>query len=173
MEPTQVLRIAGLTAGRRLEGRFWRAVDGAKPLDTNGTLAGGGRYNPPGEFGALYCSDSPEQASSEKAAQAADQPVRLVPIDVALAFVLDLSDPFCRASFLLRESDLTGRDHELTRRIGRAARAVGLEALLVPAAQGLGRNLVVFLDRLLPASRVRAATEQASERARQPERRSA
>ncbi len=163
MERVRLLRTAGLTAARALEGRFWRAVTSSHPLDTGGTQASGGRFNPRWEFGVLYCSDSPQLALAEESAQGDAHDVQVIPVDVALARVLDLTDPLIRSGFLLRREDLTGDDRELTQRVGRAARAAGLEALLVPSVHG-GTNLVVFLDRLDLGAQVRLVEGEQAER---------
>jgi RES domain-containing protein len=155
LEPAHLLRVVGLRAARGLDGRFFRAVLGVDPLDTSETRQLGGRYNPRWEFEALYCSWSRELCLKEQAAHSGSAPSRVVPLDARLDRVLDLTDPFLRTSLLLRETDLTGEDEELTQRIGRVARDAGFEGLLVPAVHG-GRNLVVFLDRLSSRSYVSA-----------------
>ncbi len=160
MEPVHLLRVVGLRAAHAVEGRYWRASHGVDPLDTSLSRQEGGRFNPPWEFEALYCSWSRELSLKELAARAETRPPRVTPLDVRLDRVLDLSDPFLRTSLLLREADLTGEDEDLTRRLGRAARDVGFEGLLVPAVFG-GRDLVVFLDRLGSRSYVHAFEERA------------
>ncbi len=109
-------------------------------MDTNGTRSAGGRYNPKDEIAALYCSESAQLALAEEARQGASTQPRVVPIDVELERVLDLTDPRVRASYLLREADLCAEDHTLTTRIGRAARECGFEALLVPSVGGRKRH---------------------------------
>ncbi len=158
LEPTHLLRVVGLGAARRLEGRFWRAFDGANPLDTSGTRLSGGRYNPRWEFEALYGSWSRELCLRDRDGDREDARAHVAALDVQLEQVLDLSNPFVRMSFLLREEDLTGDEWELTGRIGRVARDAGFEALLVPTNHG-GRSIVVFLDRLGPRSYVTAAEQ--------------
>ena len=64
-------------AGRSLSGTFFRALlaaFAADPLSTEGSLRHGGRYNPPGAFGALYCGESPEVCAAEVRKRAAGQP---------------------------------------------------------------------------------------------------
>lgn len=58
---------------------------------------------------------------------------------------------------LIREPWQDEQDHgreALTQALGRIARELSLEGLLVPSAQGTGQNLVVFPDRLLRGSRI-------------------
>jgi RES domain-containing protein len=145
--------------GVPLRGRFWRAVAlGQDVLDTSGNRASGGRYNPPGEFGALYCSDSRELCLREEATHG-EGTVHVMPIEVSLELVLDLADPrLCRA-LDVAHAELVAEDHRTTRELGRIAREAGFEALLAPAAGGPGRNLVVFLNRLAPGSRVAPVAE--------------
>ena len=146
--------------GRSLRGTFFRALPApfaADPLKVEGSLRHGGRYNPIGAFGALYCGESPAVCAAEIRKRAARQPVltyRLARIQVHLQRVLDLTDPPAAAAFGLRPDDLIGQDWEPTQRLAAQARAAGFEGLLVPSAAGPGRNLVVFPDRLGPESHV-------------------
>jgi RES domain-containing protein len=147
--------------GRSLRGTFFRAVPAAfaaEPLSLEGSLKHGGRYNPIGAFGALYCGESPAVCAEEIRKRAARHPVlpyRLARVQVQLQRVLDLTDAGTLAALGLRPEDLTGQDWEATQRLAAQARAAGFEALLVLSAAGPGRNLVVFPDRLGPDSRVR------------------
>lgn len=125
-----------------------------------GSLRHGGRYNPLGAFGALYCGESRAVCAAEIRKRAGGQrvsPYRLVRIRVALHRVLDLTDPATLAALDLRLEDLVGDDWQRTQRLGAEARAAGFEGLLVPSAAGAGHNLVIFPDRLDARSRVRPA----------------
>ena len=147
--------------GRTVRGVFFRVLPAAfakEPLSVQGSLRHGGRYNPMGAFGALYCGESRAVCAAEIRKRAAGQPVspyRLVRIRVALHRVLDLTDPATLAALDLRPEDLVGDDWQRTQRLGAQARAAGFEGLLVPSAAGAGHNLVIFLERLDPRSRVR------------------
>ena len=140
---------------------FFRAIPvrfAADPLSVEGSLQHGGRYNPIGGFGALYCAESRAVCAAEIGKPAARHPVlpyRLARIRVQLQRVLDLTDASTLTALGLRPEDLTGQDWDATQRLAAQARAAGFEALLVPSAAGPGRNLVVFPDRLDPGSRVR------------------
>lgn len=149
--------------GRAIRGVFFRAVPAAfarEPLSVRGSLRHGGRYNPMGAFGAVYCGESRAVCVAEIRKRAAGQPVsphRLARIRVALHRVLNLTDPATLAALDLRPEDLVGDDWQRTQRLGAQARAAGFEGLLVPSAAGTGHNLVIFPDCLDARSRVRPA----------------
>lgn len=153
----------GLSAlrGRAIRGVFFRALRAAvagEPMSAQGSLRHGGRYNPLGAFGALYCGESGAVCAAEIRKRAAGQPVsryRLVGIRVELHRVLDLTAPATLAALDLRPEDLVGDDWQRTQRLGALARAAGFEGLLVPSVAGRGHNLVIFPDRLDARSRVR------------------
>jgi RES domain-containing protein len=153
----RLIRLAPSLA-RPIRGRFCRATaDDTDVLDIEGSRDAGGRYNPPGEFGALYCSESERLCLLEWNGSAAEQDeVGVVPVEVDLEQGLDLLDEAVLSAVGLVPAQLMGEGHELTRSLGRAVRQARLEGMLVPSARGPGRNLVVFLDRLRPASRVEA-----------------
>lgn len=133
------------------------------PALLDGSRQVGGRFNPPGEFGALYLSLRPATARAELNRRAARTGVALedllprvlLTVNVELGRVLDLRDPEERARWGLDEEGVSGDDHGPCREIGRAARREGYEAILYPsAARREGTNLVVFLDRLHSGSEV-------------------
>lgn len=128
-----------------------------------GSCQAGGRFNPQGEFGALYLSLELDTARAELKRRAARSgvpledllPRVLLAVVVELGRVLDLRDPEERARWGLEEESLSGDDHGPCQEVGRAARREGYEAILYPsAARARGMNLVVFLDRLHPGSEV-------------------
>lgn len=147
--------------GRSVRGTFFRALlatFATDSLSVQGSLRHGGRYNPLGAFGALYCGGSPEVCAAEIRKRAAGQPVsryRLARIRVELRRVLDLTDSATLAAMGFRPDDLVGDDWQRTQRLGAQARAAGFEGLLVSSAAGPGHNLVIFPDRLNPRSRLR------------------
>lgn len=134
------------------------------PALLEGSRRLGGRFNPRGEFGALYVSLDSATARAElkrRAARTGVAPEDLLPrvllvVVVELGRVLDLGDPEERARWGLDEGSLAGDDHRPCQEVGRAARREGYEAILYPSvARPRGTNLVVFLDRLHPGSEVR------------------
>ncbi|MGH9792214.1 MAG: RES family NAD+ phosphorylase [Candidatus Acidiferrales bacterium] len=132
---------------------------GDDPLSIAGSRAVGRRYNPPGEFGALYASLVRETAVAEVARNLQR---RGIPIDsispgdfqayalrLTLTEVLDLTDSRVLAQLHLSSESMCGDDVAITRQIGAAARSAGYQALLVPSAvRENSRNVVVFADRL-------------------------
>jgi RES domain-containing protein len=147
------------------------AVKGT-PLSAVGSQIHGGRYNRKNTFEAFHISDTQQTALYETEAVfnfagvivGLRQPPRVIlSLDYDLQYVLDL-----RAPTLLERLDVTIDDLKrpwkvaqadgrpvLTQRIGAAARAVNIEALLVPSARvDAGANLVVFPDRLRVGSSI-------------------
>jgi RES domain-containing protein len=136
-----------------------------------GSKSNGARYTPKGSFPTVYGSLDPDTAMHEALAfhRRAGIPVEqamprvFVSMRVALRRILPLTDRRTRALLRLSVRRLTrvrwqdeqdsGRE-ALTQAVGRIARELGFEGLLVPSAQGAGQNLVLFPDRLLPGSRL-------------------
>lgn len=122
----------------------------------------GGRFNPPGEFGAVYLACDPVTAVAElrrRAEQLGIDPAALLPrallsVDVVVSRVLDLTDARTSAEWGQDAHTLGADDTESCQEVGRAARRAGFEAIRFPSATGEGVNLVAFLDRLHPGSRV-------------------
>jgi RES domain-containing protein len=132
---------------------------GIDPLSIEGSRKAGGRYNPPGGFGALYAALEPETSAAEVArglrlrgvdpASFAADDWWEYEIELRAAPVLDLTDSETLARLGVSRDALTATDSALTRELGAKAYAAGFAALLVPsAARPSARNLVIFLDRL-------------------------
>jgi RES domain-containing protein len=123
-------------------------------------LGTGGRFNPTGEFGALYVSLDPETPFRELRRQAVKAgldvldflPRTLFAADARLQRVLDLA---CADVPLLGSDDWTA-----CQGVARRARLAGYEAIRFPSATGAGENLAIFLDRLAPGSYVRIIREE-------------
>jgi len=80
-------------------------------------------------------------------------PRRIYRLEIELQAVVDLT----RSASLppaLAHLDLASDDLTATQAIGEAAQYLGREAILAPSAAGEGNVLAVFIDRLLPGSRV-------------------
>lgn len=129
----------------------------------------GGRFNPEGEFGAVYLSLDRDTVRAElrRRADRSGIPLEdLIPrvllrVHVQLRRVLDLRDREVRRSWGLDEGTITGADFGPCQAAGRAAREAGFEAILYPsAALPSGTNLVVFFDRLRPASELRVEAQE-------------
>ena len=149
-----------------LRGHFFRlvlSVNAGAIEETGPSFVGGGRYNPPGEFGALYLSESPALCWNEKMKQYNDRadaipPQTLGEFDVHIARSLDLTDESVLKVLGTKVEDLTDLfDHSLPRMIGAAAWSIGIEALTffscVPF-QDATKNVVIFKDHLKPTSKV-------------------
>jgi hypothetical protein len=113
------------------------------------------RYNPKGEFGALYLSSSPECCWREKLKQvqgrASDLPTQAVGrFDCRLSKCLDLTDAVCCKTLGIALKDLIQTaDFTMTQNLARQARRSGFEAIIAPSAIGSDcRSLVVFKDKL-------------------------
>ena len=151
--------LAGLPA-RPLRGQFYRIVAQHlqdRVLSTKGSELYGGRYNPKGAFGALYCGETPAVCSAEIRKATAGRtlnPLVLASVRVELQRVLDLTDHAILQRLGLQPEDLVAPNLTKTQELGRLAREAGFEALLVPSAAATGKNLVIFLDHLDPASSV-------------------
>jgi RES domain-containing protein len=133
----------------------------------------GGRWNPAGEFAAVYASLDPETAMAEtlahfryyRIAEHTAMPRLFVAIDVRLIRMLDLrGDPLPKRLHLslatLRDEDWrrtsSASGGSLTQNVGKAAFECGLEGLIVPsAAHADGANLVVFPAKLAGQSWLR------------------
>jgi RES domain-containing protein len=128
----------------------------------------GGRFNPAGEFGALYVSLDPDTPLRELRRQAARDhadilallPRTLFALDVNLHRVLDLTREEIRARCLLSAEALAADDWSACQAVARRARDDGYEAIRFPSATGEGENLAIFMDQLAPFSYVRILNEE-------------
>lgn len=120
----------------------------------------GGRFNPPGEFGAIYVSVERATALRELARQAAflgfviDEllPRTMLRLRLHVRRVLELTDESVCHAWGLSGSDMSQISHDDCWEIARAARRSGYEAVSFCSATGNGVCLAVFMDRLSPGS---------------------
>lgn len=158
-EPFRRKNLAGLP-GQPLRGHFYRIVPRHlrdRALATEGSRLYGGRYNPKGALGALSCGEQSAVCGAEVRKATAGRalgPLLLASVMVELRRVLDLSDDTVLQRLGLRPEDLVAPNWARTQELGRLAREVGFEGLLVPSAAAPGRNLVLFPDRLDPGSAI-------------------
>jgi RES domain-containing protein len=132
------------------------------------SLGTGGRFNPTGEFGALYVSLDPETPFRELRRQAVKAgldvldflPRTLFAADARLERVLDLACADVPMEYRLPRSLLGSDDWTACQDVARRARLAGYEAIRFPSATGTGENLAIFLDRLAPGSYVRVIREE-------------
>ena len=128
----------------------------------------GGRFNPPGEFGAIYVSLDPDTPLRELRRQAAHAgadvsaflPRTLFAADARLQRVVDLACREGPAAWSLAPAALVRDDWSACQDVARRARAEGFEAVRFPSATGDGENLAVFLDRLTRGSYLRIVREE-------------
>ena len=145
----------------------------------------GGRFNPPGEFGALYTAMDEDTAWTEVASRFRREGIEGLPPDMGVLRISVLagsyadltSDAAARAWTITREQ-LTADDPTAVQRtacwtLGRAVRAVA-DALLGPSARTDGANMPLFPDRArstleidLRAARARAVPKRFQQRARE------
>ncbi len=126
-----------------------------------GARTHGGRWNPPNSFATLYLGLTTHVVEAEfrrladRAGRAPSDfmPRDLVEYEVELEAVLDLTDPDSLTAVGLSEA-LYSDDPTPCQQVGEAAHHLGREGLLAPSVTGEGSVLAVFLERLLPASRL-------------------
>jgi RES domain-containing protein len=131
------------------------------------SLGTGGRFNPAGEFGALYVSLDPDTPLRELRRQASKAgldvlaflPRTLFAMETRLQRVLNLTCPEVVAEYGLTDALLAADDWRVCQDAARRARQAGYEAVRFPSATGSGENLAIFLDRLLDGSFVRILRE--------------
>jgi RES domain-containing protein len=118
----------------------------------------GGRFNPPGEFGALYTAGDEATAWEEVAARYRRQGFRNLPADMGLIGILitvgrfaDLADDPTRRLWEISETALSSSDPSPEERdscwaVSRAVRAVA-DFLQSPSARADGINIPLYPDR--------------------------
>lgn len=140
---------------RKVAGVFFRCLSKrhkADPLNVSGSLDKGARYNPPGEFAALYLSDSLDTSRNEVKRRnplARDEDYPVFPVRIEIDDILDLTNSKIRGKLLLRhdDNDLIRTNHLNTQALAKAARVAGFKGILAPSATGKGTNLVIFIDK--------------------------
>jgi RES domain-containing protein len=144
---------------RRIRGAVWyRAVTPAyrrSILNMDGAFRWGGRYNAPGEFGALYLSKTKKGVIAEITRRPAHPSKYIVgKIQVKLGKVCDLTDPDLLKKLRLTRKQLVADDLAETQALGNLIREAGFEGIIVPSAAGKFNNLVIFVDHLKSTSEV-------------------
>ena len=140
-------------------GRAWHAtsrehaprtpddLDGYLQQAHDRNLKEGGRFNPPGEFGAVYLSLDPDTPLRES-----DNAEVLLVLDGQLGRVLDLADPEISEAWGLSAAHFCDDEHGPCQQAARTIRRERYEAVRYPSARGHGVNLVVFWDNREPGS---------------------
>jgi len=134
------------------------------PLSDSGAEKAGGRFNRAGRYGALYASMDRKTAEAEveyrlgmPASSLKD--FRATAIAVKLGAILDLTDPNVQKEMGIDSSEITSdkpADKEKLLKIADDARSQDYEAILAYSARDpLGKNLIIFLDKLNKSSSIR------------------
>jgi RES domain-containing protein len=147
---------------RTTDGRYLDQARADFGLYVHQTLAAnqafGGRYNPPGEFGALYTASDEDTAWAEIAARFRREGIPGLPPEMGLLRIViregryvDHTDADVQRAWdvdpaVLEASDPTGDQRDACHAIGRAVRAVA-DFLLAPSAREDGANIPLFVDR--------------------------
>jgi RES domain-containing protein len=163
-----VLRVYVGLAYREAKAKYRALIERNLIQYITDTLAGnlrvGARFNPPGEFGALYMSLDPETPIDELLRTYArwldttrpediGAPRLLLTLDVRLSAVADLRDGGECLSWGLTPAALIADDWSPCQDAARYIRRHH-EALLAPSATGRGTTLAIFADRLNATSSV-------------------
>lgn len=128
-------------------------------LSAGGSFQYGGRYNPQGEFGALYAGENKEVCKAEiKIKGENTAPHVMVKLRISLTKVLDLTDTKNLKILGIKKEDLMVEKKKggwnLTWHIARLAYRSDYEAIRTPAITSLGNCLIIF-DKYVDPRKVR------------------
>jgi RES domain-containing protein len=142
-----------------------RYIDGARSdfaayiaATLAGSMRAGGRFNPPGEFGAVYCADGHATMWAEVAARFGREGVPGLPprmgvlrIQVRAGRYADLTESEVCALWqsdfaAIKTARPTTAESAQCHAVGRAVRGVA-DFLVAPSARATGLNYAVFPDR--------------------------
>lgn len=156
----------------RIDGLYFRIVFVKREneiLATQGSFTYGGRYNPEGEFGALYLGESAEVCRAERKKQTKDffLDVQILgKIKVSPTKVLNLTDSETLKKLGIKKEEILVEEKDggwnLTWEIARLAYQCGIEAILAPSITGQGNNLIIF-DKHLESGKVKLVSKQREE----------
>lgn len=148
--------------GISLNKEFFRLVlesDKAEILEIWPSQTHGWRFNPAGEFGALYLSESPSACAKEvgrhipDVSAFKDRPRVLGTIGVYLQKCLDLTDIAVLSALGVTEDSVLEDDSAVAITVAREARRAGFEGVLYHSVVNPNFvNLALFKDCLLPRS---------------------
>jgi RES domain-containing protein len=145
--PPQLLDRLQAVGGSPWSGRAFRHMFADYPPDAENTR--GARWNP-AEVAAIYTSLTRDGVLAEAEHQIALQPIpprvqrTVYEIEIALANVLDLTDPQALDSIDLTVDDIAGDDMNACQQIGAAAAWLEHDGILVPSARSGATNLVIL-----------------------------
>jgi RES domain-containing protein len=165
------------TLGHSARGSFVRGVPlkhADSPLSGVGSIDKGGRYNAKGAFEVLYFANHADTMLRETRIVRNDsdgnpitvptRPYVLISLHYEFSHAIDLNDSHVQAQLGITTADLhclwevavLNGVTPITQELGSAARAAGIEAIVVPSAQHPGySNIDVIKDQLLDTSFVR------------------
>jgi len=138
----------------RVAGIYFRLVSPKRIdeiLSTQGSFAYGGRYNPDGEFGALYLGETKELCRRERQTKAKNSLLVsqiMGKIKVSCEKILDLTDSETLKQLKIKKTELLLEEKDggwlLTWTIARLAYQLGFEGILAPSITGTENNLIIF-----------------------------
>lgn len=128
----------------------------------------GGRFSPPGEFGAIYVALDQPTVLRELERHAAFigftlnelLPRTLLQLRLHAQKMLDLTNPEVCRTWGLAGPDMTHTSHEVCWEIARAAYRAGYEVVQFRSSTGEGVCLAIFKDRLMPGSSLEVKSEE-------------
>jgi RES domain-containing protein len=130
------------------------------PLSGEGARRFGGRWNKRGLFSAIYLCDSTtacmvelERAAAVASTTAQNKlraPHKLHHINASDLTVLDLRTTAAQLTVGLEPADLTSDDWTACQQVGHAAWFLHTQAILVPAAGGIGLVITAYEQRIRP-----------------------
>lgn len=161
--PPVLTKIVSSLPTKAYRGVVYRHIpEGGDAVATSFSRSAGGRWNPLGEFGALYTTtveDDIEREMERAAEKRGITPKDLLPreivtIAVSLHKVLDLTDPAILRAIKFNADELTEDTYERTCDLARVVNKAGIEGIVVPSAIGRGKNLVIYTENLSSKSTV-------------------
>lgn len=168
MPPGQIVATIDGLSPVSVEGDAFRhqAAEWSYSQPGAGARTVGGRWNPPNSFATLYLGLSLEVVEAEfhrLAERSGRDPEEFLPrhllrYEIRLESLLDLTDAAARKELGLSDAQLRSADARACQEIGEAAHHLGREGVLAPSATDAGQVLAVFVERLLPASRMDLAS---------------
>jgi RES domain-containing protein len=144
-------------------GDAWRHFDPSRdPLSGAGARLLGGRWNPPESFAVLYLGLELETVQAEFIRMARRQgrasgdflPRKLCRYTIELDQLLDLRGKEAQQAVRLTTAELQSDDLSRCQAVGEATHYLGRSGILAPSAASAGSVLAVFLERVIPPSRI-------------------
>jgi RES domain-containing protein len=134
-------------------------------LSTQGGLEHGGRYNPTGEFGALYAGENKAVCKAEirrKGKDSITAPQVIGKLRISLTKVLDLTSTTNLKILGIEKRDLMvdmkRGGWDLTWNIARLAYRSGYEAIIAPSITSKGNGLIIF-DKYIDTTTVKVVSK--------------